>query len=55
MSRLKILPQQKMTIRWSLQENLIQGKVRLALKNWNNLFGDQREDWLTSLEVCYSL
>ena len=27
----------------------------LALKNWKNLFGDQREDSLTSLEVCYLL
>ena len=37
------------------QGNLIQGKARLALKNWKNLFGDQREDSLTSLEVCFSL
>ena len=28
------------------------GKAQLALKNWKNLFGDQREDSLTSLEVC---
>ena len=38
-----------------IQGNLIQGKARLALKNWKNLFGDQREDSLTSLEVCYLL
>ena len=31
------------------------GKAQLALKNWKNLFGDQREDSLTSLEVCYLL
>ena len=37
------------------QGNLIQGKAQLALKNWKNLFGDQREDSLTSLEVCYLL
>ena len=37
------------------QENLKQGKAQLALKNWKNLFGDQREDSLTSLEVCYLL
>ena len=29
----------------------MQGKARLALKNWKNLIGDQREDNLTSLEV----
>ena len=34
-----------------IQGNLIQGKAQLALKNWKNLFGDQREDSLTSLEV----
>ena len=39
----------------SIQGHLIQGKARLALKNWKNLFGDQREDSLTSLEVCYLL
>ena len=38
-----------------IQGNLIQGKARLALKNWKNLFGDQREDSLTSLEECYLL
>ena len=37
------------------QGNLIQGKARLALKNWKNLFGDQRKDSLTILEVCYLL
>ena len=37
------------------QGNLIQGKAQVALKNWKNLFGDQREDSLTSLEVCYLL
>ena len=35
--------------------NLIQGKAQLALKNWKNLFGDQKEDSFTSLEVCYLL
>ena len=34
------------------QGKLIQGKAQLALKNWKNLFGDQREDSWTSLEVC---
>ena len=37
------------------QGKLIQGKAQLALKNLKNLFGDQREDSLTSLEVCYLL
>ena len=37
------------------QGNLIQGKAQLALKNWKNLFGEQKEDSLTSLEVCYLL
>ena len=37
------------------QGNLIQGKAQVTLKNWKNLFGDQREDSLTSLEVCYLL
>ena len=27
------------------------GKNKLALKNWKNLFGEQREDSFTSLEV----
>ena len=35
------------------QGNLIQGKAQLALKNWKNLFGDQKEDSLIRLEVCY--
>ena len=35
------------------QGNLIQVKAQLALKNWKNLFGDQSENSLTSLEVCY--
>ena len=35
------------------QGNLIQGKAKVALKNWKNLFGDQREDSLTSLEVFF--
>ena len=35
------------------QWNLIQGKAQLALKNWKNLFGDYREDSLTSTEICY--
>ena len=34
------------------QGNLIQGKAWQALKNWKNLFGDQREDSSTSLKVC---
>ena len=34
------------------QGKLMQEKAQLALKNWKNLFGDQREDSLTSLEVC---
>ena len=37
------------------QGNLIQGKAQQALKNLKNLFGDQWEDSLTSLEVCYLL
>ena len=37
------------------QGKLLQGKAQQALKNWKNLFGDQREDSLTSLEVCYLL
>ena len=37
------------------QGNLIQGKARLALKNWKNLFEDHREDSVTSLKVCYLL
>ena len=37
------------------QRNIIQGKAQLALKNLKNLFRDQREDSLTSLEVCYLL
>ena len=37
------------------QGNLIQGKAHLASKNWENLFGDQREDSLTSSEVCFLL
>ena len=45
---LKIL----LMLQTSNQGNLIQGKAQLALKNWKNLFGDQREDSLTSLEVC---
>ena len=32
-----------------------EGKAQLALKNLKNVFGDQREDRLTSLEVCYLL
>ena len=40
-------------LRASLQGNLIQGKAQLALKNWKNQFGDQREDSLTSLEEYY--
>ena len=24
----------------------MQGKAQLALKNWKNLFGDQREEWM---------
>ena len=36
--------------RGTQQGKLIQGKARLALKNWKNLFGDQREDSLTSLK-----
>ena len=35
------------------QRNLKQGKAHLPLKNWKNLIGDQREDSLTSLEVCF--
>ena len=38
--------------KWLKQGNLIQGKAQVALKNWKNLFEDQREDSLTSLEVC---
>ena len=37
------------------QGNLIQGKAQQALKNLKNQLGDQREDSLTSLEVCYLL
>ena len=37
------------------QRNLIQWKARLALTNWKNLFGNQREESLTSLEVCHLL
>ena len=37
------------------QGNCIQGKAQLALKNWKNLFGDQRKDRLTSFEECHSL
>ena len=37
------------------QGNLIQGKAQLDLKNLKNLFGDQREVSLASLEVCYLL
>ena len=33
----------------------MQGKAQVALKNWRNLFWDQREDSLTSLEVCHLL
>ena len=33
------------------QGNLIQGKAQLLLKNWKNLFGDQREESLTSSDV----
>ena len=33
----------------SYQGNLMQGRAQLVLKN---MFGDQREDSLTSLEVC---
>ena len=35
----------------TMQGNLIQGKAQLALKNVKNLFGDQKEDSLTSLET----
>ena len=37
------------------QGNIMQGKAQLALNNWKNLFGDQRKDSLSSLEVCYVL
>ena len=37
------------------QGNITQGKAQVALKNWKTLFGDQREDSLSSLEVCYSI
>ena len=41
--------------RLPVQGNLKQGNSQLALKNRKNLFGNQREDTLTSLEVCYLL
>ena len=37
------------------QGNLIQGKAQLAGKNLKNQFGDQKEDSLKSLELCYLL
>ena len=37
------------------REILYKWKAQLDLKNWKNLFGDQREDSLTSLEVSYLL
>ena len=48
-SKLNILPYP------SYQGNLIKGKAQLALRNWKNLLGDQKEDSLTSLEVLYLL
>ena len=36
-------------------EYVLQGNAQLSLKNWENLFGDQRGDSLTSLEVCFLL
>ena len=35
------------------REILYRGKAQLSIKNWENLFGDQREDSLTSLEECF--
>ena len=35
------------------QGSCIQGKAELALKNCKIMFGDQREDSITSLEACY--
>ena len=43
----------KETIAVLNQGNLIKGKAQLVLKNWKNRFGDQREDSLTCLGVCY--
>ena len=37
-------PNCKGEVPWSNQGKLIQGKAQIVLKNWKNLFGDQRED-----------
>ena len=31
------------------------GEGSASFENWKNLFGDQREDGFTSLELCYLL
>ena len=40
---------------WLQQGNIIQGKAKVTLKNWKNLFGNQGEDSFTCLEVCFFL
>ena len=57
------LCKKQVSCRYSTKENilscfqgsLIKGKAPVALKNWKNLFGDQREASLSSLEECYVL